>query len=302
MPRITAKEINSNRRAIEMKVMEELEMNVTALDFAEYFYAPPAVINRDMKELKLTLAKKSDLDIEKYVRERDSEIYKELQSGKDVEETLAKYGLWRMPKDMENPVHAGDILYLKEDNKKNVMKAMSLIELGFSETDAYKQVGNVEDLGRASIHKLASNGFKFGHEAVNDDEEVISYVRDILVSIYQESGENYTKTKKYFAEVNQLTGIGYDKMNEIIGKSYSNCKIKEMKNNSVKSKAKKYRLKVEIYNMWKSGAATQQEIADRYNVSRKTVINYINEVKLDYKNEIDPKTRKRQRNVSKKIS
>lgn len=292
------------RREIEKKLCKRFSVSVE--DLAEYFNTTPKIIRGDISELQIKTSEKSSPKIYALRKARDKEIEKRIENGEEKSAVLTEYGLWRMPKNLEAPTtnllsELSQSMVCSEE-KKN--RTLALIELGWSSADTYKRVGGLDSVNRTFVEEFVRSNNLSPKYVKENDRELNELAGETLKQAYEKSqreGEPYRHFRNtVFKDVLSLTGASEIKMYEAIGKhSYADNKKQISSSGKVKIETKKEdkeKLKLEVYRAWTAGEATQQELADKYNLTRATIMNYIYDVKAknisELQNEI-PTVRRR---------
>lgn len=278
------KQTLENRYKIEQELIEEV--SASPEDLAVYFGTTPTVIRKDLRNLHIEAGGGNESEIESLRIKRDIEFSKRIRNGEKKEIVLTDYGLWRQPRNFN------DINILSEIAPRILLPKsergylLSLIELGWSVEDAIKRCGGLDSISRTVLTGyLRKNSLTPKHIKEND-KEMNDIVSLSLKEAYQKSLENeesYRSFRKgYFKTILDLTGASEIRMYEMIGKKdFSEQKQKilsDRKLNNVKQKIEIKNKKELAFEEWISGRATQQQLADRFNVTRQTIMNWIRSV------------------------
>lgn len=275
------------RRKIEKKMLEIYAPTIE--EFAEYFNTNPTVIRKDFKALKINPSQEKSYKIQTLRNTRDTKIKERIKNGEDVHKVLESYGLWRMPKNLEKEREDGEFLkdlsdrLFYEGEKKN--RIVSLLELGWSNSDVYKYVDGVDKINRTALELYISKNKLSPKYIKEKDQEMNLVAGNTIKELYEKSlKENvpYTSFKNNeFKQILDLTGVSETKMFEAIGKdNYAQHRKNRIVSNNDK-RLEKDQLKMEIYKKWINNEGTQEELSKEYNLSRGTIMNYIYDVKMD---------------------
>ena len=281
--------IAKNRRDL-IQVFSE-KYTVTEAELAEFFQVPIKVIRLDLNESNIILKKENEpFPLEKEKRLYSMKVSNLQRKGMSKEEALAECGFWAdyhtFIKSEKEKVFQG---FYKEQILR-MQKAVALSEYGYTISDIKEIVPEITKVEMAFLKKDAEEkGIIFGK---TNQDHFISFAKERY-----EQGDGVHDIKRAVGVSATLLekGENYHKITQKNREKY-------IQNNPHKI-ANKEVIKEECYQKWMSGEYTQQELADQYEVTRITVMNWIREKKIDHIEEIeDPILRRRNIQHNKKVA